>query len=76
MGIKDNYILTSPKPYILNFSNSVMAKRRLKRHKKQGMNRRIKTQRKPMTVEQKEIRKKMREEQSVADKARIAKAKK
>ena len=37
------------------------------------MNRRIKTQKKPMTTEQKEIRKKIREAQSAADKARIAK---
>ena len=50
-----------------------MAKRRLKRHKRQGMSRRLKGQRKPMTEEQKAIRKKAREEQSVADKVRVAK---
>ncbi len=37
------------------------------------MSRRLKGQRKPMTEEQKAIRKKAREEQSVADKVRVAK---
>ena len=53
-----------------------MAKRRLKRHKRQGMNRRIKTQKKPMTEEQKTVRKKIREDQSTSDKARITKVSK
>lgn len=50
-----------------------MAKRRLMRNKKRGMNRRKAGARKPMSIEEKERRKKVREAQSIADKARISK---
>lgn len=50
-----------------------MTKRRLKRHKKQGMNRRKAGARKPMSTEEKQRRKKVSEEQSIADKIRLLK---
>jgi len=52
------------------------ARKRMKKHKKRGVNRRLRCAKKPMCEEQKEARKKMRESQSVASKAALKTASK
>lgn len=46
-----------------------MAKKRLKKHKQQAMQRRLITGKKPMTPEQKEVRKNLKKAQSATAKA-------
>ncbi len=53
-----------------------MAKKRLRDHKQQGMNRRRISGRKPMSKEEKEARKKRSEAQRIENRERLAKLKK
>ena len=61
------------KPYILKFPLFTMAKRRLKAHKQRGMNRRLKTNKGPMSAEEKLARKKNAELQKELNKKKLAK---
>ncbi len=61
--------------YIHIFHKFHMARRRLKDHKQRGMKRRMISGKKPMSEEEKAIRKKTSEAQRAETKARLAKKK-
>ena len=59
--------------YILNFSKNYMTVNRLKRNKQRGMNQRLRGNKKPMSPEQKEERKRISEADRARSKTNLAK---